>query len=68
MALLVKNAGYVRDAGLIPELGRSPGVGNSNMLQLPEKLHGQKSLPGYILWGHKRRDRNEQLNTEGNID
>ena len=27
------NAGDVRDAGLIPELGRSPGGGNGNPLQ-----------------------------------
>ena len=37
MALVVKNppanAGDARDAGLIPGLGRSPGVGNGNLLQ-----------------------------------
>ena len=27
------NAGDTRYTGLIPELGRSPGVGNGNMLQ-----------------------------------
>ena len=27
------NAGDIRDAGLIPELGRSPGEGNGNPLQ-----------------------------------
>ena len=27
------NAGEARDAGLIPGLGRSPGVGNGNLLQ-----------------------------------
>ena len=27
------NAGDIRDAGLIPESGRSPGVGNGNPLQ-----------------------------------
>ena len=30
---LPANAGGVRDAGLIPELGSSPGEGNSNLLQ-----------------------------------
>ena len=30
---LPANAGDTRDAGLIPELGRSPGVGNGNPLQ-----------------------------------
>ena len=37
MALVVKNpparAGDVRDADLIPELGRSPGEGHGNPLQ-----------------------------------
>ena len=37
--LLIKNlpanAGDIRDAGLIPGLGRSPGRGNSNPLQYP---------------------------------
>ena len=27
------NVGDVRDSGLIPELGRSPGEGNGNLLQ-----------------------------------
>ena len=30
---LPANAGDARDAGLIPGLGRSPGVGNGNPLQ-----------------------------------
>ena len=30
---LSANAGDLRDAGLIPGLGRSPGVGNGNLLQ-----------------------------------
>ena len=37
MVLMVKNllvnAGYARDMGLIPGLGRSPGGGNGNPLQ-----------------------------------
>ena len=37
MALVVKNpsanAGDARDAGLTPQWGRSPGVGNDNPLQ-----------------------------------
>ena len=45
-ALEVKNlsdsAGDVRDMGLIPELGRSPGGGHDNPLQYPclENSHG----------------------------
>ena len=30
---LPANAGDTRDAGLIPRLGRSPGIGNGNSLQ-----------------------------------
>ena len=30
---LPANEGYLRDAGLIPESGRSPGKGNGNPLQ-----------------------------------
>ena len=30
---LTANAGDARDVGLIPGLGRSPGVGNGNLLQ-----------------------------------
>ena len=46
----VHNAG---DRGSIPELGRSPGEGNGNPLQLPGKSHGQRSLVDYSPWGHK---------------
>ena len=35
---LPANAGDTRDAGLIPGLGRSPGIGNGNPLQ----YHGWK--------------------------
>ena len=46
------NAG---DAGSIPGLGRSPGVGNGNPLQfLPREPHGQRSLTGYSPRGRKR--------------
>ena len=43
------SVGDIRDVGLIPGLGRSPGEGNSNPLQLllPEKPHGERSLVGY---------------------
>ena len=69
MALLVKNppanAGDVRDAGSIPGSGRSPGGGHGNPLQfLPGESHGQRSLPGYSLWGHKESDTTEGLTQE----
>ena len=43
------NAGDIRDAGLILELGRSPGGGHGNLLQYSclENPHGQRSLVGY---------------------
>ena len=53
MAQVVKNspanAGDIRDVGLIPGLGRFPGEGNGNPLQVffPGKFHGQRSLVGY---------------------
>ena len=47
--ILLANAGNIRDAGLIPELGRSPEVGHGNPLQYSclENPHGQRSLVGY---------------------
>ena len=60
---MVKNppadAGEVRDAGLIPGLGRSPGGGHGNPVFLPGESHGQKSLVGYSPWGHKESDTTE---------
>ena len=66
-ALMVKNppayAGHVREEGLIPKLGRSPGGGNGNLLQYSclENPHGQRSLKGYSPWGHKESDMTERL-------
>ena len=68
MALVVKNvpanAGDVRDAGLIPGLGRSPGGGHGNPLQYSclKNPHGQRSLAG-SPWGRKEPDTTEQLST-----
>ena len=56
---VVKNlpaiAGELRNMGLIPGWGRSPGEGNGNTLQYSclKKSHGQKSLAGYSPWGCK---------------
>ena len=52
MALVVKNlpagAGDIRDVGLIPLSGRSPGRGHGNPLLYSclENPHGQRSLVG----------------------
>ena len=54
---------HVGDAGSIPRLGRSPGEGNDNPLQLllPGKLHGWRSLVGYSPWGCKELDTIERI-------
>ena len=43
------SAGDVKDLGLTPGLGRSPGGGHGNTLQYSylENTHGQRSLVGY---------------------
>ena len=52
---LPANAGDGRDTGLIPVLGRAPGGGHGNPVQifLPGESHGQRSLAGYSPGGHK---------------
>ena len=59
------NAGDARDAGSIPESGRSPGGGLGNPLQYSflENPHRQRSLVGYSPRGHKESDMTEQLST-----
>ena len=65
MVLVVKNlptnAGDIRDAGLIPGLGRCPGGGHGNPLQYSclENPHGQRSLVGYSPEGHNELDTTE---------
>ena len=69
MALVVKNlpagAGDIRDVGLIPLSGRSPGRGHGNPLLYSclENPHGQRSLAGHSPWGCKESDTTEQLST-----
>ena len=65
MALVVKNppanARDIRDASLIPELGRSPVGGHGNPLQYScvENPHGQWSLGGYSPYSLTGLDMNE---------
>ena len=54
------NAGATRDLNLILELERSRGGGNT-LVFLPGKLHGQRSLAGYILKGQKELSIGELL-------
>ena len=57
MVLVVKNlpanAGDIRDMGLIPGLGRSPGDQPTPVFR-PGKPHGESSLVGYSPWGSQR--------------
>ena len=50
-----------RDPGSIPGLGRCRGGGHGNPLQYTclENPHGQRSLAGYSLCGHKESDTTE---------
>ena len=60
-----KSVCNVGDLGLIPELGRCPGVGHGNPLEYSclENPHGQRSLAGYSPWGYKESDITEWLST-----
>ena len=60
----------VGDLGLIPGLGRYSGEGNSSPLQLvllPGKSHGPKSLVGYNPWGCKESDTTERLHDDESV-
>ena len=65
VALVVKSlpakAGDIRDVGSIPGSGRSGGEGHDNSLHYSylENPHGQRSLAGYSLQGHKESDTTE---------
>ena len=55
----VCNAG---DSGLIPGLGRPwRAKWQPTPAFLPGKSHGERSLAGYSLWGHKESDTTERL-------
>ena len=51
----------IRDMGLIPGSERSPGEDSleNTLVFLPGEAHGQKSLAGYSLQGHKESDTTE---------
>ena len=57
---MVKNPpANAKDAGSVPESGRSPGEGNghsfcSTPVFLPGESHGQRRLMVYSPWGCKR--------------
>ena len=64
---MVKNppakAGDIRDTGLIPGLGRSPGGGHGNSLQYSclENPMDNRSLAGYSPWNCKEPDMTESI-------
>ena len=66
---LPANTGDSGDGGLIPGLGRCPGGGNSNPLQvfLPEIPLGERSLAGYSPWDHKELDPTKRLRLHKNV-
>ena len=62
---MVKNppaiAGDIKDKGLIPGLGRSPGVGHGNPFQYSclENPTDRGNLVSYSPWGRKESDTTE---------
>ena len=54
-------AGDIKDTGLIPRSGRSPGEGQQKPIPvfLPGESHWQRSLVGYSPWGHEELDTTE---------
>ena len=68
VTLVVKNlpakAGDVRNAHLIPGLGRSPGGGHGNPLQYScLENHGRRSLACDSPWGLRELNTIEKLST-----
>ena len=55
---LPANAGDIRDAGLIPGLGRSPGGRHGNPLQYA-CLENPMDRGAWCTWGHKELDMTE---------
>ena len=66
---LPPSAGDARGAGLIPESGRSPGVGSGKSLQygITGKSHEKRSLVYYSPWRCKELDTTEQLSMHAYI-
>ena len=54
------NVGDVRDVGLIPRSGRSPGEGyGTTPIFFPGEFHGQRSMAGYSPESHKESGKTE---------
>ena len=67
VALVVKNlpvnAGDARESGSVPDLGRSPAVGNGNPLQFSclENSMNRRAWQAIVYWGHKELDMTERV-------
>ena len=62
------NAGDIKDTGLIPGSGRSPGEGHGYSLHvLPGEFQGQRSLEGYTPGDGKESDTTEPLSTHQSL-
>ena len=64
---LPANAGDIRDAGLIPGSGRSPGEGNGNLLQY-SCLGNLMDRGGATVYGVAKLDTTEHPYTSPNIE
>ena len=59
---LPSNAEDIRNAGLIPGLGRSSQGGHGNSLQYSYlRIPWTENLPGYCPWGYKESDMTEVI-------
>ena len=67
VALVVKNlpvnAWDTRESGSVPDLGRSPAVGNGNPLQYSclENSMNRRAWQAIVYWGHKELDMTEHV-------
>jgi len=60
---MVKNLPTMQETWFDPWVGKIPWrrKWQPTPIFLPEEFHGQRSLAGYNLWGHKESDTTEQL-------
>ena len=61
VAQMVKNLPAMQETSFSPWVGRIPWrrAWQSTPVFLPKEFHGQRTLAGYSLWGHKESDTTE---------